>query len=685
MDKTRDPAQVREAILKVFKAMTSSPCGGPAILVGRKTPTISKTGGVKTATETFHKYKLYDSDDDVMISDGTCTPEKQKPKKDNKKRKEAAKALEEETRKDCHQLRTASHKTNYQKEKRRKSRAERNRRTHQKQQQVDPHERTEFRKHIKRAREISSRSRIDNALQDSQPFSVITQSRLTRPVGIYNKGKKSDKVYRAPIHVPDRVKKDVAKGLKEILGSSSPTSLHCAPSYDSLLFDRGGTPAFSTEKRSCHAPSVTSATRSRSSFANEDLVSETATKELPKDPPYVEIATNLMASLDVRTIFPDRDYFKEVQEDLLKLMKQNRVSEGCDRGRPTSHVSGIDALLARNKGQNQKSRTHQLIDDTPPHEVSETYIPQSHHESGPHPESNQGPHPVPRLAPRPGLNPEPHPGNAVYSLTHGHQEGGAQPRSCHRPHPEPHPVPHPEPHPGDAVYSLSQESEGLDLRHLMHQQEAMSTNFASSMTSMPDHHKRALHTITDGMELLRRAEEIRKSMKGTAEERLADEIAGSQQHWDNGQRRVYHLVEHSTRDILDQINTSHRPLSSQPHPQDSVFQFGHSDPQDQIHGSSYLHDDRSYHIPTHRFHDDYSLMAQSNDPLADELFIQEELRSQDVRPENVQSWRKRNGQLQRGTDSDNNSPIWYPTYMSPLQKPRMESPSPPKLYPQRMY
>ncbi|XP_022094147.1 uncharacterized protein LOC110981150 isoform X2 [Acanthaster planci] len=703
MDKTRDPAQVRDAILKVFRAMTRSPKGGPAIVVGRKTPTISKTGGVKTATETFHKYQLYDSDD-VMISDGMCTPEKQipKPKKDDLMPEKVAKPLDNETRKDYHWPRTSTVKT-HQKEKRRKSRAERSRKARQKQQQVDPHERAEFRKHVKKAKEISSHSRIDKALQDPQPFSVITQSRVTRPVGIYNKGKKSDKVYRAPIHVPDRVKEAVEKGLKEILSTSPTSSLPHAPSYDSLLADRGGTPACNTEKR-CPALAIRSVTRSRCSiYANEDLVSDTGTEELPKDPPFVEIATDLMASLDVKMIFPDRDYCEEVQEDLLKIMKQHRVSEGGDCSKTSSYTSGIDVLLARRaeKYDTKSSQTHKLMNDTPPHEVSQTYVSESHHEmmSGPHPELHKGPHP--------GPHPEPHPGDAVYSLIHSLAEHGSQPELYQRPHPEPRPGLHPGPHPGHTVYSFSQESKSLDPRHLQPQMDgtrlhlpASSVEPVSYHTFVPEEHRseKPLHTITDnGLEFLRRAEEISELRERTAEERLANEKLASghahdQHDLENNHARAYQHVENSSSDILDLITTSHQSLGAQPHLQDSVFRFNHSYSQDQAQrprydpAPSHHPDDCLYLTSRNCFQDDFDWVAKPDRLPTNKLFLPEDFRAHDYsRPGKEHLWQGWNSQLKRGRDSGDDSPIWYPTYISPHQKPRMESPSPPKQYPQRMY
>lgn len=44
-------------------------------------------------------------------------------------------------------------------------------------------------------------------------------------------------------------------------------------------------------------------------------------------------------------------------------------------------------------------------------------------------------------------------------------------------------------------------------------------------------------------------------------------------------------------------------------------------------------------------------------------------------------------QVKRCEDSDDSesSPLWCPAFISPLQKPSLESPSPPELYPQKMF
>ncbi|XP_071796017.1 uncharacterized protein [Asterias amurensis] len=705
MDSTTNQPLVREAALKVFRGSTTSRCAD--IVVKRRTPTISKTAGVKTASETFYKYNLYDSDD-VMISCGTTTPEKQT----TKAKKEAVKPAKDKdnpvARCQHRHHRDAGHKTSYQKEKRRKSRTERNKtRGGQKQQQVDPHERTEFRKHIKRAKEISLHSQIDNGMQQTQQTSIITQGRLTRPIGIYNKGKKSDKVYRAPLFVSDRVKEVVENDLKKIL-STSDRPLHNAPSFDDSLVGSAGhiTPVVSMETRASQLPSVGSLPRSHSKTDGGRQKAST-NEEFPKDPPLKEISHDLMDCLrsDIEMAFPGRDYFKELQEDLLKMLKRNSICHSVSSGGDTSStLSRVDAILtAKEEEKNQPASSGSLIH---PHKAPSTYIP-------------------------------------------GHS---AEAEPVH----------------GAAVYSLSQESTGLDLRQYQPYKDIHMVPTTTHTAYTADCHKRAVDSIIDTLPFLRKAEEseqTRESMtsrdqlvesgsvwqastsnrpsestytwgvskdgtvgaiekiptvlrdlqetsqqdwqarsyEGLTEstggwhhalreaglrDRLAEQYnrrpdwqtEQSNRHpdWRTGYHDIYHQQQnpqHSTRDILDVINSSHQlhpPHYRQDH---SYFLDAHS--QEQPNGVAY----NPYHaeIPTRHHLQDEQLWLLEEQKVArgdcfDDCFDHHNFQTSES-----------DCYSRKGRDCDPAYAVRHKSYVSPLQKPRLESPSPPKHYPQRMY
>ncbi|KAJ8047907.1 hypothetical protein HOLleu_00022 [Holothuria leucospilota] len=219
-------------------------------------------------------------------------------------------------------------------ERRRKSRSERNKRRERRkqiQQKVDSKEQSEFRRHVRRAQEITSRSKVDHRTKNAEakPVSVITQNRLTRKLGLFNQGKKSSKILRDNIIVPESVQSRVEKDLKEILSHKSSTEAHSVISVNEScksLQCESKDDEQTTSHQSCCLPSTPftatkpSPSRSWATTSPESQVSEIT--KLPESPPWEEISKEFDENLNIKEIFPDKeDYLSTVYGDLRKMIK----------------------------------------------------------------------------------------------------------------------------------------------------------------------------------------------------------------------------------------------------------------------------------------------------------------------------------------------------------------------------
>ncbi|XP_046559549.1 uncharacterized protein LOC124268597 [Haliotis rubra] len=105
-----------------------------------------------------------------------------------------------------------------QRKRRRKTRAERNKtRSKSVSSKNDSDSKADVNKHLKTAHNISYPLRSKGLSQRDDSFNVITQGRLTKRLGLFNKSKKSETISRKPIELTESTKKETEDDLKKIL------------------------------------------------------------------------------------------------------------------------------------------------------------------------------------------------------------------------------------------------------------------------------------------------------------------------------------------------------------------------------------------------------------------------------------------------------------------------------------
>ncbi|XP_041365978.1 uncharacterized protein LOC121380984 [Gigantopelta aegis] len=205
-------------------------------------------------------------------------------------------------------------------------------------------------RHLKTARHVSYPLRSLGGLASDKSSSIISQSRLTRRLGLYNQSKTSRKICREPIIVPESVRKKTEEDLKKILdltekmpalqmevdmdvssptlsvveknkptSKSSATAVHDVPSSGISLPSTSHevTPVGPSGSNSNTKHSVKAAASACASLTDmdEDVNDE---DDFPSSPPMNEIAEYLCGELENQTMFRDRDLVQEICDELIK-------------------------------------------------------------------------------------------------------------------------------------------------------------------------------------------------------------------------------------------------------------------------------------------------------------------------------------------------------------------------------
>ncbi|XP_011676577.2 uncharacterized protein LOC105444268 [Strongylocentrotus purpuratus] len=133
-----------------------------------------------------------------------------------------------------HHHHTAASKSSHCRKKRRKSHAERNNKK-KRHEKANGGSRSECQKHLRHAQDMTSSNKMEYPMM-SDPHKhvpLITQSRITTSLGMYNKAKKSDRILR-DLKIPDAVRIKTQESLLKILDVSE-ANLPPAPNLDSPL------------------------------------------------------------------------------------------------------------------------------------------------------------------------------------------------------------------------------------------------------------------------------------------------------------------------------------------------------------------------------------------------------------------------------------------------------------------
>ncbi|XP_030853707.1 uncharacterized protein LOC115929237 [Strongylocentrotus purpuratus] len=194
---------------------------------------------------------------------------------------------------------------------------------------------------------------------------LITQSRITTSLGMYNKAKKSDRILR-DLKIPDAVRIKTKESLLKILDVSE-ANLPPAPNLDSpLILDDMGlglvqvvqpsspeayiqasrpVAVSSTPKPVAVIPSHMDQNKGLSSHIERavDLdITHTRNHILPLNTspelsPVSEAAEMMQSSFNLNSVFPGRDYFSEIKDSLVKQLHRQRQRSALKTPRK-SHI-----------------------------------------------------------------------------------------------------------------------------------------------------------------------------------------------------------------------------------------------------------------------------------------------------------------------------------------------------------
>ncbi|XP_071852469.1 uncharacterized protein [Apostichopus japonicus] len=365
--------------------------------MGKKTPKDTSQSDIHKDTEAAWKYRIFFEYDDDKASDNMVRRERRKetgissPDVRKKSQKIKRKYYLQETspsdnsdsqygESQCKihcRCRLEEDEDHYQgvqyhhslaRERKRKTRLRRQRRRERIQQnskQSENADRSDFRRHMKKVQEITSKAKVDQPKTDvsqANAVTVITQNRLTRKLGIYNQGKKSNKVSRDSIIIPETVQAQTEEGLKRILDirpaeksetispwscdkddkkKSSTSScydnpavtyttlnnwvLHKTPPQSSKLIQSDGT----ISSKSCDQTDGSSSSKI------------SGIKEFPKSPPLKEFCTEFAESLDLEKVFPGHeDYVTKIYKDLRKLVSLTSPASSATADCTPSRANG---------------------------------------------------------------------------------------------------------------------------------------------------------------------------------------------------------------------------------------------------------------------------------------------------------------------------------------------------------
>ncbi|XP_070543383.1 uncharacterized protein [Ptychodera flava] len=195
-------------------------------------------------------------------------------------------------------------------------------------------------------------SRIDREVKEKNALAIITQNRLTRGVGIFNKGKKSDTILRESLPMPEKAKLKTAEDMKKILDLSDAglnqvasldtldKRLDCSRDIDNSMDWQNDASGSTNPPKDLsnitdnfhHSGSMVKnhqQTPPGSGCPEMDAVMEIdeapgkgdSPDEMPQEIPFQEVAKRLISGVDVAKTFPGRDYLSEIRNKLQKTMK----------------------------------------------------------------------------------------------------------------------------------------------------------------------------------------------------------------------------------------------------------------------------------------------------------------------------------------------------------------------------
>ncbi|KAK6191342.1 hypothetical protein SNE40_003059 [Patella caerulea] len=356
---TESKNRYRDSILKVFQARLQSPNGGGAILVNTDKNLmpancleIQKIGSKLTQQDVNCLTKSRKSGSEIVRkrsqnrSDFT-SHEKKALKLENPAKKKQSFYVENCDQHDM--VAITSDKSsdlsmdspeNRPKRKKRKTRAERNKlKPNNLSKKCESKEKTSaVTKHLSCTQNLSNS--VNTTIDDGDlAFSRITNTRLTKRLGLFNQGKKSLKIGRDPIVVSDSIRKKTDADLWKIIHNAdddcnqmdvdydinSPNPIHdqLSTSRDHLSTVEQVLPkpiyitpiSNSLPNRHHHS----SATSTGVSHSTANFTEET----LPNSPPLQEISNFLMKSLLNKKISNKNDLLQTTCDELKKMMKQN--------------------------------------------------------------------------------------------------------------------------------------------------------------------------------------------------------------------------------------------------------------------------------------------------------------------------------------------------------------------------
>ncbi|XP_019643696.1 PREDICTED: uncharacterized protein LOC109484766 [Branchiostoma belcheri] len=221
------------------------------------------------------------------------------------------------------------------------------------QRKVDRQEKAEFKRRTRALNDATERAKMErSALKDvnqGNNVALITRSRLTQKIGIFNKGKRSEAIHREGIHISKETHAKAEEDMRKILDLSDAElskpvrlqDLEYSPAqnrYQNMPQSPGPslnplyTPVINQVKTSTPASVVMS-----SAMDIEPITPASTSKEpimLPEKPSFSKISANLLSSLQPEKIFIGRRYFNEIQQELCQLMrKQHSFLVHAEKGK----------------------------------------------------------------------------------------------------------------------------------------------------------------------------------------------------------------------------------------------------------------------------------------------------------------------------------------------------------------
>ncbi|XP_067656134.1 uncharacterized protein [Haliotis asinina] len=243
-----------------------------------------------------------------------------------------------------------------QRKRRRKTRAERNKtRSKSVSSKNDSDSKADVNKHLKTAHNISYPLRSKGLSQRDDSFNVITQGRLTKRLGLFNKSKKSETISRKPIELTESTKKETEDDLKKILNIPHDDSSDAPMEVDALTVNNECTVMSSghsavelyqpvSSKKITPVSTLTQSkphTNSSTSTGISTCPNSMELDNMPEILPMHDIVQELSQKLQDPKIFRGINTVREICDDLNKQMKHNalRTVTPCSTRLRTSVLS----------------------------------------------------------------------------------------------------------------------------------------------------------------------------------------------------------------------------------------------------------------------------------------------------------------------------------------------------------